>query len=186
MNFRITIMISCFQFEGQNNTILRARSGENVTLDCVVFLRQDTTVKKLKWQYCKIMKLIMARIMQNIMVQCRAIMTAAGFLASTSKTLCSTFISSRASDGKKSYHAATPVENFGLWGEKSYDGLSFHASLCSDRRWAPFSFGKVGQAMHFQSACSSSSLLYIAIIIMIIMDKAACLFIIIIFYYICL
>ena len=44
MNFRITIMISLFQFEGQNNTILRARTGENITLDCVVFLRQDTTV----------------------------------------------------------------------------------------------------------------------------------------------
>lgn len=24
---------------------MRARSGENVTLDCVVFLRQDTTVR---------------------------------------------------------------------------------------------------------------------------------------------
>jgi len=36
------------QFEGQNNTILRARSGENVTLDCVVFLRQDTTVSWLR------------------------------------------------------------------------------------------------------------------------------------------
>ena len=40
----VRIMINLFQFEGQNNTILRARSGENVTLDCVVFLRQDTTV----------------------------------------------------------------------------------------------------------------------------------------------
>ena len=44
MNFKIQIIINLLQFEGQNNTILRARSGENVTLDCVVFLRQDTTV----------------------------------------------------------------------------------------------------------------------------------------------
>ena len=55
MNFRITIMKSLFQFEGQNNTILRARTGENVTLDCVVFLRQDTTVT-MTFTYDKIVR----------------------------------------------------------------------------------------------------------------------------------
>ena len=51
----VRIMINLFQFEGQNNTILRARTGENVTLDCVVFLRQDTTVT-MTFTYDKIVR----------------------------------------------------------------------------------------------------------------------------------
>ena len=56
------------QFEGANNTIVRARSGENVTLDCVVFLRQDTTVSNLcKSARGKMLMLMVVMMMMIIM-----------------------------------------------------------------------------------------------------------------------
>ena len=84
----VRIMINLFQFEGQNNTILRARSGENVTLDCVVFLRQDTTVTIF----------VFWSMMKNIDDD-DSLMTSAGVLASTPKAFRSTLIAAGAPDG---------------------------------------------------------------------------------------